>query len=210
MLSYTHPIIYPKCIGSGIQSTVKPNKLLSVITVCRHGFHNGVTAYMLQFGESIKHRIFVAWVVFVKAIFLCLNLKPDDGFFPYSLTEDFNQTGHALIQIIITWDEFVGNKVKGRISKRVFQENKARKIFRKTNIFNPLILTRTCTYQGVKNVCFSENLACFVFLRHPFWDSPFCLITDEFKLVLYPEFFIVEQFIYLLFVRVELEALHHS
>ena len=37
----------------------------------------------------------------------------------------------------------VGNKAKGRISKRVFQENKARQIFRKTNIFYPLILTRT-------------------------------------------------------------------
>ena len=34
--------------------------------------------------------------------------------------------------------EFVGNKVKGRISKRVFQENKARQIFRKTNISYPL------------------------------------------------------------------------
>ena len=30
---------------------------------------------------------------------------------------------------------FVGNKAEGRISKRVFQENKARQIFRKTNIF---------------------------------------------------------------------------
>ena len=29
---------------------------------------------------------------------------------------------------------YVGNKAKGRISKRVFQENKARQIFRKTNI----------------------------------------------------------------------------
>ena len=34
---------------------------------------------------------------------------------------------------------FVGNKAKGRISKQVFQENKARQIFRKTNISNPLI-----------------------------------------------------------------------
>ena len=34
---------------------------------------------------------------------------------------------------------FVGNKAKGRISKRVFQENKARQIFRKTNISYPLI-----------------------------------------------------------------------
>ena len=60
--------------------------------------------------------------------------------------------------------EFVGNKTKGRISKRVFQENKARQIFWKTNISYPFIRTRTC----------------FVFLKHPFWDSPFCLITNEF------------------------------
>ena len=39
---------------------------------------------------------------------------------------------------------FVGNKAKGRISKRVFQENKARQIFRKTDISYPLIRTRTC------------------------------------------------------------------
>ena len=33
----------------------------------------------------------------------------------------------------------VDNKAKWRISKRVFQENKARQIFRKTNISYPLI-----------------------------------------------------------------------
>ena len=38
---------------------------------------------------------------------------------------------------------------------------------------------RTCAYQGVRNLCFSEKLACFVFLKHPFWDSPFCLITHD-------------------------------
>ena len=31
------------------------------------------------------------------------------------------------------------------------------KIFRKTNISNPLIRTRTCAYQGVRNISFSEN-----------------------------------------------------
>ena len=36
---------------------------------------------------------------------------------------------------------------------------------------------RTCAYQVVIDVCFSGNLACFVFLKHPFWDSPFSLIT---------------------------------
>ena len=35
------------------------------------------------------------------------------------------------------------------------------------------------TYQTVRNVSFSENLACFVFLWQPFWDSVFCLITDD-------------------------------
>ena len=74
---------------------------------------------------------------------------------------------------------FVSNKVKGRISKRVFQENKARQIFRKTSISYPLTRTRMCAYQEVKIVRFSENLACFVFLKHSFWDSSFCLITDE-------------------------------
>ena len=31
----------------------------------------------------------------------------------------------------------------------------------------------------VRNVRFSRNLTYFVFLKHPFLDSPFCLITDE-------------------------------
>ena len=58
----------------------------------------------------------------------------------------------------------VGNKAKGRISKWVLQENKARQIFRKTDISCLLIRRSACVYQGVRNVCFSENLACFVFL----------------------------------------------
>ena len=44
-----------------------------------------------------------------------------------------------------------GNKTKGRISKRVFQESKARQIFRKTNISYP-----------------PKSLSCFAFLKHPF------------------------------------------
>ena len=75
--------------------------------------------------------------------------------------------------------QLVGNKAKERISKRVFQENKARQIFRKTNISYPLISARTCAYQGLRKVRFSENLAYFVFLKHPFWGSPFWLITDK-------------------------------
>ena len=34
-----------------------------------------------------------------------------------------------------------------------------RNIFRKTNIYDPLIRTRTCACQGVRNVSFSKNFA---------------------------------------------------
>ena len=43
--------------------------------------------------------------------------------------------------------EFVGNKAKGRILKRVFQESKACQNFRKTNISYLLKRTRTSAYQ---------------------------------------------------------------
>ena len=48
--------------------------------------------------------------------------------------------------------------VKERISKRVFQENKARQIFRKNEHFLP---PKKCSF-------FMENLVCFVFLKYLF------------------------------------------
>ena len=56
------------------------------------------------------------------------------------------ECGKSKVYFITFWLfslEFVGNKAKGRISERVFQENKARQIFRKTNISFLLIRTRT-------------------------------------------------------------------
>ena len=51
-------------------------------------------------------------------------------------------------------DLIVGDKAKGRFSKRRQPESKACQIF------------RTCAYQEVRNVHFSENLAfCFLLLR---------------------------------------------
>ena len=47
---------------------------------------------------------------------------------------------------------FVGNKAKGRISKRVFQENKARQISRKRKFFYPLIRTGRYCYNAMKSV----------------------------------------------------------
>ena len=61
-------------------------------------------------------------------------------------------------------------------------KTKHAKFSEKINVSYPLIHTRTCAYQGVRNVSlffFSENLTCFVFLLPRFWGSPFCLITNE-------------------------------
>ena len=58
--------------------------------------------------------------------------------------------------------DFVGNEAEGRISKRVFQENKARQIFRKTNISCPLIRTCTC-----KKYSFFRKFGVLCFLETP-------------------------------------------
>ena len=55
------------------------------------------------------------------------------------------------------------------------------KLAKKKNISYTLIRTCTYAYQGIRNVRFSEILACFVFLLPPFRDSPFYLITDELR-----------------------------
>ena len=101
LLPYAHPMIFPICMGNGIQTTVKPNKLLSVMNECRHDFHNGAMTYMLQFDLSAIHIIFLAWVVLLKVIFPCLNPKPDDEFLPFHMHKVFNKTGHCFIDIII-------------------------------------------------------------------------------------------------------------
>ena len=67
-----------------------------------------------------------------------------------------NLIGRKLIFLVIfELGLIVGNKAKGRISKRVLPENKARQIFQKVNIFHPLIR------RGLRNV---ENFLGFVFL----------------------------------------------
>ena len=63
--------------------------------------------------------------------------------------------------------QFFGNKAKWWISKRVFQENKARQNFRKMNISYPLIRTCTYEYQGVRNVDFFWKFGVLCFLETP-------------------------------------------
>ena len=61
---------------------------------------------------------------------------------------------------------------KGESQNGCFKKTKHVKFSEKTNISNPLIRTPTCAYQGVRN---------FRFFGKTFWDSPFCLITDDIR-----------------------------
>ena len=67
---------------------------------------------------------------------------------------------------------------KGESQNGCFKKTKNTKFSEKTIISYLLIHTGTCAYQGGRK---SENLACFVFLKYPFRDSPSCLITNEIR-----------------------------
>ena len=59
---------------------------------------------------------------------------------------------------------------KGESQNRCFKKTKRAKFSEKRTFLPPpppLIRTRTCAYQGVRNACFSENLSCFVFFETP-------------------------------------------
>ena len=62
--------------------------------------------------------------------------------------------------------EVADNKAKGLSLKTGVTKNKGNQIFRETIISYLLIRKCTCAYQEVRNACFSENLAGFVFLQH--------------------------------------------
>ena len=79
-------------------------------------------------------------------------------------------------QMVVTFLFSLVIRQKGESQNGCFKKTKHVKFSEKrTFIF-------WCAYQGVRNVHFLENLACFVFLKHPFWDSLFCFSTDGLKI----------------------------
>lgn len=63
-------------------------------------------AFMLKVGESTIQCIFVGWIVFLKTIFTCLNLKPEAEFLLKKMPDIFVKTGHGLTDMIIDCIEF--------------------------------------------------------------------------------------------------------
>ena len=71
------------------------------------------------------------------------------------------------VNIIVATTYFVGNKAKGRISKPLFQENKAHQVFQKTNISYPLIRTHVYVSGGKKCSFFGKFGVLFFLLETP-------------------------------------------
>ena len=79
------------------------------------------------------------FIFFLVSLLLILTRFGTLGEFSYSRpkfrkshSKKFN---NSLEESYFTLQQFIGNKAKGRISKRLFQENKASQIFRKKEHF---------------------------------------------------------------------------
>ena len=107
-----------------------------------------------QISNSVKHVKPVAFIqidvlFFIKTKSKKLTCRPGVPGRPGGPTLPYEKTK-------IYKNQIVGKKAEGRISKQVFQENKACQIFPKTNIFYSLIHTCTCACQGVKMLVFRK------------------------------------------------------
>ena len=91
-MPYSQKINYLESKGNGVRILDKSTEILFVMTVCRYGLHNVVTDDMLNIGERTTQRNFVVWVVFMKAVFSKINLRPDEG--------------HGLTDMVIDCTEF--------------------------------------------------------------------------------------------------------
>ena len=134
------------------------------------------------------------WIVSQKTV----STKTEFGNVKHSLTLKIVTTNQLFFKEKISWLQHLTLKYLCKLFRFFFQiynlsalrwkgesqnggskKTKHAKLSEKTNNFFPLI--QTCAYQGIRNVRFSENFVCFVFL---FWDSLFCLITDKFRIKL--------------------------
>ena len=103
--------------------------------------------------------------------------SPPSYLYAYLLLDETNNlvqlATYQVFHILMVLTYFVSNKPKGRISKPVFQENKAHQIFRKKkNISYSLIRRRTYTQtyvcvSGSKKCLFFGKFGEFCFLETP-------------------------------------------
>ena len=106
-LPYIHLIPYPDCAGNlNRRSFDTATELLIVLTICRHGLHQGVMGYVVRKSKATVQRIFIGWVIFLATIFNEIDLKPPSGFMLQKMPDIFVKTGHGLTDLVIDATEF--------------------------------------------------------------------------------------------------------
>ena len=80
-LPYTHLISYPDCVGGArLRKLGTATALLMVVlTVCRHGLHQGVMGFMVGLSKATIQRIFIGWVIFWLPYLMKLILNRPQG-----------------------------------------------------------------------------------------------------------------------------------
>ena len=104
---YLHHIPYPDCKGNtNLRKLDHHTELLSVLTTCRHGLHQGVISFMLGVSKATTQRIFIGWVIFLSTLFNKIDLKPSGGYLLKTMPDIFVKTGHGMTDLIIDATEF--------------------------------------------------------------------------------------------------------
>ena len=83
---------------------------------------------------------------------------------------------------LVPLEEIVGNKAKDRTSKRVFQENKARQIFRKNKHILPPVTQRYVCVSGDKKCLLFRRICRALFSWNARFEVlPFALLPTNFQ-----------------------------
>ena len=79
---YTHLIPYPDSEVNTLscRTTDKATELLPVFTLCRHGLHQRVMAFIINNSKSTMQRIFIGLIIFLATILNEIDSKPAPRF----------------------------------------------------------------------------------------------------------------------------------
>ena len=81
-LPYIHLIFYPDYVGgANLRKLDTATELMAVLTVCRHGLHQGVKGLMGGLSKATIQRIFISWAIFWLPYLMELTLNCPQGIY---------------------------------------------------------------------------------------------------------------------------------
>ena len=93
-LPYINLTVYPDCVGGVSHRKLdSAAELMVVLTVCRHGLHQGVMGFKLGFSKATIQHIFIGWVICLATLFNESDLKPSSVYLLKKMPKIFVETG---------------------------------------------------------------------------------------------------------------------